>query len=427
MKLPPYSGPFRVGAIDLEIPVRQPRSFCDNVVKPGDLNRPSKKAQRRAAKAGESRRDEKQSEDNVCDDSSWSPFTSGAETCTLHLETVLFTIYYPTATLSEDDAKQYPNVAWLGRPKHTGIAALFKYIGQYGPFAVPVSPAILTLVSERMPALVAPPLADPSKLGSRADINSPHLDRATAGNFGQLPPRFPVLIFSHGLAGNRLSYSQYCGELASQGIVVVAIEHRDGSGVSSIVRGEEAPQHSESQGKRPSKSKSTKLQVPYLVFETIGLHSFSDTPDEKDVNLRHDQINMRHAEIQECLYVLQRINEGHGADIVKSSRRKLGTKLAGKRASPTSKNIPASSIIKSDAPLADWKDKLDLAYPTLCGHSFGGATVIEMMRSETNVFPFAIVLDPWVDPVRDPEQEQDQVKGLLRKPIYVLNSESFTV
>jgi platelet-activating factor acetylhydrolase len=32
-----------------------------------------------------------------------------------------------------------------------------------------------------------------------------------------LPTRLPVLIFSHGLAGNQTTYSTYCGNLASRG------------------------------------------------------------------------------------------------------------------------------------------------------------------------------------------------------------------
>lgn len=39
----------------------------------------------------------------------------------------------------------------------------------------------------------------------------------------------PVIVFSHGLAGFRSMYSVPCAELASQGYVVLAVEHCDGS------------------------------------------------------------------------------------------------------------------------------------------------------------------------------------------------------
>ena len=41
--------------------------------------------------------------------------------------------------------------------------------------------------------------------------------------------RLPVIVFSHGLAGNRNLYAGLLTSLASQGYLVAAIEHRDGS------------------------------------------------------------------------------------------------------------------------------------------------------------------------------------------------------
>ena len=478
MGLPPYTGPFKVGVLDLEIPVRNPRSFCNNVVEPGELNKPARKARNQAKKqnkqakdgrddkqqekqhrshgstpatrsspeastqatsvnndgdeAGEEDDDNHDNQEETTPKMAWSPWSSGSKTSTLHLETVLFSIYYPTLPMSDTEEKRYPRAAWLGRPVHAGVRALLQYIGQYGAFAIPASPAVVKLVKARMPARVGPPLADPAELRRQAHPDRDDTDRAKAGNFGKKPPQFPVVIFSHGLAGNRLSYSQYCGELASQGIIVAAIEHRDGSGVSSIVRGEEAPDKAEQSSLHMPKiighksSGRMKASVPYFTFEQIGLRSFAGDPNDREMNLRRDQIEMRHAEIEETLYVLNEINEGRGFEIAQRSTRNLGTKLAGHSASAASDRLPPDSLLKAEHPLADWKAKLDLDLPTLCGHSFGGATVIEMMRKE-NPYLIAIVLDPWVEPVRDPAKDEDEVKGRITKPVYVLNSESFTV
>ena len=42
--------------------------------------------------------------------------------------------------------------------------------------------------------------------------------------------KYPLAIFSHGLAGTRHTYTQYVSGLASEGYVVLVVEHRDGSG-----------------------------------------------------------------------------------------------------------------------------------------------------------------------------------------------------
>jgi platelet-activating factor acetylhydrolase len=42
------------------------------------------------------------------------------------------------------------------------------------------------------------------------------------------------VIFSHGLGGSRTAYSQFCSRLAATGRVVLALEHRDGTGTIAI-------------------------------------------------------------------------------------------------------------------------------------------------------------------------------------------------
>jgi platelet-activating factor acetylhydrolase len=48
---------------------------------------------------------------------------------------------------------------------------------------------------------------------------------------------WPLVLFSHGLAGTRTTYSVLCAHLAAQGRVVLALEHRDGSGPAVFPRG----------------------------------------------------------------------------------------------------------------------------------------------------------------------------------------------
>lgn len=79
--------------------------------------------------------------------------------------------------------------------------------------------------STEIPAGVDVPLHVPAS-GGYSDVPAPA---------SQTNDRFPVIVFSHGMASSRTSYTQYCGELASRGYIVAVIEHRDGSGPGTVV------------------------------------------------------------------------------------------------------------------------------------------------------------------------------------------------
>jgi len=65
-----------------------------------------------------------------------------------------------------------------------------------------------------------PTLAQPS-----ADETSPFISMATARNGAISKGTFPVILFSHGTGGGRLTVEWFCATLASHGYIVVAVDH----------------------------------------------------------------------------------------------------------------------------------------------------------------------------------------------------------
>jgi platelet-activating factor acetylhydrolase len=91
---------------------------------------------------------------------------------------------------------------------------------------------------------------------------------------------FPVIIFSHGLGGNRLIYSCICSDLASHGFVVAAIEHRDGS--ASLAKG---------------------IQDEWIQYDNVPPEVWG---------FRHHQLRHRVSEVELCLASLDDIaRNGH--------------------------------------------------------------------------------------------------------------------
>ncbi|WFD18094.1 1-alkyl-2-acetylglycerophosphocholine esterase [Malassezia caprae] len=466
MRLPEPKGPFKVGIVDVEVPVRNPKDFIPSYLSRTRVNKLSKngkKVRTRKAKkvyrtftAGIEEEETEVEDLGLAEDEFLGEHGFNLRTSTLHFRTILFSLYYPSAELSESERRKYKNPKWLGFPLKKTVKAAWNYIGEYGFWAQLFVPTLITLMRAHPAARVALPLGDPTKVPSDLGCG------AAGETIGTMTTqKFPVVVFCHGLAGNRLAYSQFCTELASNGFVVAAIEHRDGSGLGSFVWTgidsiinssdvdspafakrlrknalmganesvinlslNEESRLKDDQGKETPSLFSDYTKVPYLPFEKVGLRPFMAEQGEKEIHLRQAQLSMRASEILETMYVLKRINDGD-ADWVASHRtRSLGSALLGTK---EFKKMRQRGLLGHTRDFfADWKGKLNLDFPSLVGHSFGGATLFEFLRRDQDIFQFGIILDPWMDPVRDPLTDES-VRGKLTKPVYVINSEGFTM
>ncbi|KAK0631910.1 platelet-activating factor acetylhydrolase, isoform II-domain-containing protein [Immersiella caudata] len=330
--LPAYSGPCSVSYLEFEIPVRKPRHFS-HIKRNG------------------------------------SP--------ALKLDTVLFSIYYLC-----DTAPSLSRPPWLPRPRPETCNILSV------PGVLVTAYLALTSMFTKLPAYRNAPLSrrrpasatgggdGPTSSSSNSSSttlpNNRQFEKRVSNEQSGKPPIFPIVIFSHGLGGSRTSCSAICGELASLGFVVVALEHRDGSGARIFINKAGAAE----EGGQEKEGDSTQN----ILYDT--------SPHNKrgiDTELRGAQMEMRLAEIEEAFYVLGSINAGHGEQLREQNLRKAG-------------NVG-----------------LYLGSVTVMGHSFGGTTAAQALRLDKfGWVGQAVLLDPW-----------GPVLKTFQKPILSVGSEAF--
>jgi platelet-activating factor acetylhydrolase len=294
----------------------------------------------------------------------------------LPASTIKFRVFYP-ARPSADVAFGVP---WLPEPQTTHLAAYLR-MARLGPWLSKIFLSIpLYLRSTTMPAY---------KNAALHHEGSP----------------LPVLIFSHGLVGSMNSHSALLGELASRGVVCVAIDHRDGSGALSLAR---------SEGSKAATDKPTEITSIY--YKNVSLKIRPGVWEARD-----RQFEIRLFELVATYKALGLLNEGEGL-----------TNLAG---GPGSVNvIPRSSLNLKPGEII-W-----------AGHSFGGATLVQFIKTiyhESRIPPAKqesdttlpenslllqpaprslveqikatsplILLDPWFMPLRSPRTRELNSKPL---------------
>ncbi|KAK2046169.1 PAF-acetylhydrolase family member [Colletotrichum somersetense] len=310
-KLPKYSGPYEVGAIDVEVPVRTPRKIGEQVL--ASDGKPA-----------------------------------------FELETVLFTLYYPAAKGSRGNGHHY----WVSKPISITAEGFAKAAHFNNFISRPVFTFLLWAIAGgiKIPAHVDVPLLPPANAKGREKL--------------------PVVVFSHGLASSRTDYTHYCGELASLGTVVAAIEHRDGSGPGSVLTTKD--------GK--------KRTVKYL-----NKNELQGGKEMESDDLKFEQLAFRQAEIEETIAVLQDLHAGKGSTVFANNVRKEGRGLA------------------------EWESRLDFSQTVIAGHSFGATGALQVLRGATsakNPAVGGIILDPG--------KRSGRLNTDIDVPILVIHSDSWS-
>ncbi|SNX82918.1 related to platelet-activating factor acetylhydrolase precursor [Melanopsichium pennsylvanicum] len=308
------------------------------------------------------------------------PYTyqEGGETKELlTADTILVTIYYPTSHPRDAATARSPD--WLEAPKLRSIGGLLKYAGIPKYLALPIILPAYSVVSQKLSATVDAPLASHDSADG-----------------------FPVAVFSHGMGGTRTTYSAYCSSLAAAGMVIAAVEHRDGSSAFTTIH------HPDPDGRKSSgwfgwfSGSSNGIENRIYIRPT----EIDGKPDPMDV--RRAQVEFRRREVLAALEILSGVNSGKAVTLVESCTRTQRH---------DSKILESRSKI-----LSGFSGRLKMQDPWLIGHSFGGSTAIQALRHTSCPFGQALVLDPWVEPV--PVTGADVVP--VSKPLYTINSEDFT-
>jgi platelet-activating factor acetylhydrolase len=295
------------------------------------------------------------------------------------VKTIAFRIFYPCQKPGK--GKTQRPVRWIPQPQRQTINAFATFLGAGSKLA-----SFISLLPQQLFWIKLP-----------AYRNAKILDPPTKSK------RWPVTVFSHGLAGSRNTYSYICGDMASNGMVVIAMDHRDGSSPIQYVR---------------ATADSPACSIPAV---KIPHTASSETYEGRDKQLR-----IRLWEASMTYEALMKIDAGQSVENM-------------------DENTSWSRKERTEV-LRQFEGALDVHRPgkvSWAGHSFGAATTVQLLK---NIFYYrekpesaskpllvpnsdaaiiqqimpespTLLLDMWCLPFRSPDQ-----RWLLERPLPSYNA-----
>ncbi|KZT13050.1 uncharacterized protein LAESUDRAFT_754072 [Laetiporus sulphureus 93-53] len=367
--LPDIAGRYPVGATTFAIPLNDPQ-----VIGSGKLRRPSGNVTREPA---------------------------------LLLEEVVFTAFYP-ADISNPSVDGTPpeklrkSMEWVPKPVRETMHGYAHFAKS--PFWM--SEVFMSFVASRLKLPVYP--------------NVPLLDRASCSEDPHA--QWPLVFFSHGLSGTRTTYSHLCIRLASQGKVVLAMEHRDGT--APVVMSHFAS----------TANKGYKPKVKFYLHPEDVKYELKE--EAAKIAFREDQLLFRRMEI----YLAYR-----GFADFTNARPPPQAEMPLLGDVHIVHGCSAHEILKHGPFWSSWTTgRMQFSEDVdVVGHSFGGATVLSILSNPPPSLAFrdsfihpealpithALVLDPWLEPLPTPGPAPniEATRDACTPHILVLNSEQFTL
>ncbi|KAI5807714.1 platelet-activating factor acetylhydrolase, isoform II-domain-containing protein [Peziza echinospora] len=217
-------------------------------------------------------------------------------------------------------------------------------------------------------------------------------------NVGNLAERLPTMIFSHGLGGSRLAYSHICCAMASHGVVVIAPEHRDGSGPVSIINSAVPPSPTfpptKSDEAAPATATATTTTTePSLSTESAHTSTTTTTTTTTTTAIPYENIPHTLTPQMSLARDIQLSIRTRELSLIYTSLTEFldrgilpeGSILHAGGSDGTGTSTPGGTTNKPEThKWSMFKNRLDIKEPgkvIFAGHSFGAATVVQFVKS----------------------------------------------